>query len=161
LGCEITPIQRLQWLDQEDAWVQDMIRNHDWAIKAVFAEPERRMPSFAYTIGLTELGHPELLAFGLTESSAGALLNALGDRVRAGGIIPSSVLIPPGDVCPYELAIFDVPNPSEILFAAASRYGPMLEARQIVVADPAGYFPWDPAYSYPSWLQPMPGTFAA
>jgi hypothetical protein len=85
-GGEITPMQRQQWLDQEDAWSREMIRKHGWAIQAVSAEPDERIPSFAYTIGLTELGHPELLAFGLTQRNAGSLLNGLGNRVRDGGI---------------------------------------------------------------------------
>ena len=72
--------QTLAWLDQEDRRTTEMVRAHGWAVEYVFGEA--KSPSFAYTIGLFGLGHPELIVFGLDSASAGRILNTLGHRVR-------------------------------------------------------------------------------
>ena len=72
--------QTLAWLDQEDRRTTEMVRAHGWAVEYVFGEA--KSPSFAYTIGLFGLGHPELIVFGLDSASAGRILNTLGQRVR-------------------------------------------------------------------------------
>jgi hypothetical protein len=41
-------------------------------------------PTFAYTIGLFGMGHPELVVTGVDLQTAGGLLNELGDRIRTG-----------------------------------------------------------------------------
>jgi hypothetical protein len=38
----------------------------------------------AYTVGLTGFGHPEIVVFGVGQTSAATLLNTLGERVRSG-----------------------------------------------------------------------------
>ena len=67
--------------DQYDAWQRDTIRRHGWAIQAVLGDEEG--PPFAYTVGLAGFGHAELILFATTQATAAAVLNELGEHVRA------------------------------------------------------------------------------
>lgn len=155
------PIRYQQWDDQEQAWLRETIREHGWAVQAVGADPERFVPPFAYTVGLTRFGHPELVVFGLAEGAAADLLNALGVRARAGLTVVDGALFAPGAAGPRALRAVYLPYPEEVLFTAVGRYGPRVTALQIVVADENGTFPGEPGFRDPEWLQPAPGSFAA
>ena len=48
----------LAWLDQEDRYVTETIRKHGCYLE--YGSGDGRDPSFAYTVGLFGLGHPEL-----------------------------------------------------------------------------------------------------
>ncbi len=62
--------------------VHGSIERAGWAVVPVSGD--RRTRSWAYTIGLVELGHPELAVVGLRPESAGHLLNSIGDMVLQG-----------------------------------------------------------------------------
>ncbi|HEY7564986.1 MAG TPA: DUF4262 domain-containing protein [Acidimicrobiia bacterium] len=160
------------WIDQSDAWLADTVRRHRWAIRYVGGEacavpgcdcPQDDGPSFAYTIGLFGLAHPELLIFGLDTPTAAGVVNNLGRRVQRGeAILPGQLFTFkewPRRVIPEE-----VPNPGEILFDANDYYHRPPEASvpalQLSYDDERGRFPWDAGYSTPE-LQPRPGTFRA
>jgi len=165
-GCEQgissgDPIRMQQWDDQEQAWLRETIREHGWAIQAVYAEPDQWRPPFAYTVGLTRFGHPELVVFGLHQSEAAAVLNGLGGRARAGLRLVDGMVFAPGAVGQAALRMAHLPNPEDVLFTAVGRYGPRVRALQVIVADSSGKFPGDPGYDGATWLQPAPGTFAA
>jgi hypothetical protein len=69
--------------DEVDAKVQADIARHGWHI--VILRPEADAPGWAHTIGLWErFAHPELIVFGSEPRRLGALVNALGERVRGG-----------------------------------------------------------------------------
>jgi hypothetical protein len=155
------PVRIQQWDDQEQAWLRETIRQHGWAIQAVSAEPARRQPPFAYTVGLTRFGHPELVVFGLPESASGALLNTLGIRARSGLRIADGTRFDPGAAAPYALRVSRLPNPEQVLLTAVRRYGPRVTAMQVIVADEHGTFPGEGGYRGAAWLQPLPGSFAA
>jgi hypothetical protein len=162
--------QTVAWLDQEDAHVTAMIRQFGLSIQYVFSSGltgpdggDAEGPPFGYTIGLFGLNHPELLIVGAPPDVAAGVLNALGDRVRAGETIM------PGDLLtfeqwPHRIIPEPVPNPGEILLAANRFY--LRPPRHSVVAlqlsydDPAGRFPWEAGYAAPH-MQPRPGTFRA
>jgi hypothetical protein len=86
----------LAWLDQEDAHIGTIIRRYGWFIQYVYGDPICTEPGcscsdqdsvpFAYTVGLFGMNHPELLIFGVSQETAGGVLNELGDRIRAGRI---------------------------------------------------------------------------
>jgi hypothetical protein len=165
-GCEqgissADPIRIQQWDDQEQAWLRETIRKHGWAIQAVYADPDQWRPPFAYTVGLTRFGHPELVVFGLHQSAAAVVLNALGTRASAGLRLGDGMLFAAGAVGPTALRMAYLPNPEEVLFTAVGRYGPRVRAMQVIVADESGKFPDEPEYQGAVWLQPPPGTFAA
>lgn len=161
------------WLDQEDARIKEVIREHGWAITyvggGVCSHPDcdggdELEPPFGYTTGLFGLGHPELLVFGLGMDTTSGLLNTLGDRMRAGEeLIPGMELSfeewPEHKVIPEE-----VPNPGEIVFEANRFYQRPDEASvpvlQLTYTDKNGLFPWDEGCLRPE-LQPRPGTFSA
>jgi hypothetical protein len=73
----------VQQTDDVDDRVRADIRQHGWHV--VLVPPERDSPGWGHTIGLWErYRHPELLVFGSEPRQLGALLNALGERVRGG-----------------------------------------------------------------------------
>lgn len=69
--------------DDVEQRVRGDIARHGWHV--VIVPPEDDAPGWAHSIGLTERwDHPELLVFGSAPQQLGALVNALGQRVRSG-----------------------------------------------------------------------------
>lgn len=109
------------WLDQEDRYTAEVIRRHGTFIQYVGGDDRRRETSFAYTVGLFGMGHPELLVFGLCLHDTGAVLNELAARIRDGADLA------PGDRVTVDhrvrhLRVEAVPNPGAIVFAANRFY---------------------------------------
>jgi len=156
--------QMQSWLDQEDTAVAQTIRKHGLFIQFVYGG-ERNVPStFAYTVGLFGLGHPELVVAGVDPGTAAGLLNHLGDRVRGGdNLLPGQLLT--FDEWPHKVMVEELPNPGEVLLAANRHYQrppeASVEAYQLTYDDLAGCFPWDPAYANAPDIQPRPGTWRA
>lgn len=162
----------LAFYDQHDAWLRTTVRRQGWAIQYVAGEscdtpacgcPPADGPSFAYTVGLFGLDHPELLILGIDPPTAAAVLNELGGAVRAGS-----------DLLPGQLVTLSswarrvvpevVPNPHEIVFQANDFYRlpepQSVPVLQLTYDDEAGRFPWDDGFADPRG-QPRPGTFTA
>lgn len=160
------------WLDQEDARIKTVIRQHGWAIEYIgggcCSVPGcdgggDEGPPFAYTVGLFGLGHPELLVFGLDPDTTCTLLNELGDRIRADqALIPGQMLT--FEDWEHRVVPEVVPNPGEIVFTANRFYQRpddySVPALQLSYDDLGGRFPWEESFSAPD-LQPRPGTFRA
>jgi hypothetical protein len=73
----------VQQPDEVDEKVQADIARHGWHV--VILPPEEDSPGWAHSIGLWErFSHPELIVFGSEPRQLGALVNALGERVRRG-----------------------------------------------------------------------------
>src|SRR5262245_41703444 len=69
--------------DEVELRVRADIARHGWHV--VIVPPEDGSPGWAHSIGLGErFAHPELLVFGSEPGQLGALVNALGQRVRSG-----------------------------------------------------------------------------
>jgi Domain of unknown function (DUF4262) len=156
--------QIVAWLDQEDATVSQMIREHGWYIQYVIGEAKRKKTPIAYTIGLFGLGHPELVVLGSDPGTTAGLLNEVGRRVKNGGdLMPGELLT--FDEWPHRVTVEVVPNPGEILFAANRHYQRPDEvsvpAFQLTYDDIEGRFPWDDGYSNAAWIQPRPGAYRA
>jgi hypothetical protein len=121
-------------VDQQDAWQRDTIRRHGWAIRAVPGDGED--PPFAYTVGLTGFGHPELILFATSPAAAATVLNGLGELVRAGRRLAAGehVRLPGGGAV---LAGF--PEAEHWLFAADDLYrlpgGPPVPALLVIPDD--------------------------
>ena len=160
------------WSDQRDAGVATTIRRHGWAIQYVGGascsapgcdHPESDGPSFAYTVGLFGLSHPELLIFGVSPETAGGVLNSLGEGVRGGEAFLPGQLITFNE-WPHRIILEAVPNPGEIVFAANRFYQRPNEysvpVLQLSYDDTNGKFPWDEDFEAPE-MQPRPGTFQA
>lgn len=160
------------WLDQEDARIKSVIRRYGWAIEYIgggccsFPDcdgGDGGDPTFAYTVGLFGLGHPELLVFDLDQEAACALLNDLGDRIRTDeALVPGRMIY--FDDWPHRVIPEGVPNPGEIVFTANRFYQRPSEfsvpVLQLSYDDINGGFPWEDGFVGPE-RQPRPGTFQA
>jgi hypothetical protein len=58
--------------------IRGVIASHGWFIQ--YDEKDRWRPGFAYTVGLTPIGHSELLVTGLTPEMAGHFLNSIAHQ---------------------------------------------------------------------------------
>lgn len=152
------------WLDQEDEMVAQTIRKHGLFIQYVSGSRSDTPASFAYTVGLFGLGHPELVVCSTSPQTAHGLLNDLGDRVRAGANYIAGQLLTFDD-WPHRITVEELPNPGEIVLAANRHYQRPSEfsvpALQLTYDDRAGCFPWDSGYANAANLQPRPGTWSA
>ncbi|HWH98347.1 MAG TPA: DUF4262 domain-containing protein [Pseudolysinimonas sp.] len=156
--------QEVAWLDQEHSHTARMIRKHGVALTYVGGDSTAHKTSFAYTVGLYGIGHPELLVLGSDPGTASGLLNEVAGRVRSGAdLVPGEIL--EFAQWPHRVLVEEVPNPGDILFAANGFYdrppGVSVPALQLTYDDRAGRFPTDEGYDIPSWVQPRPGEFSA
>jgi len=138
---------------------QHLIDTYGWAVTAVFPTDDAPGAPFAYTVGLTEHGYPELVISGLDPATSQALLNDLAKRVydraerfTAGQRI-SDLLVG------YDAVIVEGPATEELHPGAAiARYGKdKVALQQAVWPDPHGRYPWDPGYAYGPEVQPVLG----
>lgn len=95
---------------------------------------------FTYTIGLTEMDHPELVIYGLPNETAHSLLYSAVEQVRAG------VVFEPGQrygkiIRDFEVYVRDVSDVAEVN-AARAYYDRPVEALQLVWPDSAGRMPF-------------------
>jgi len=160
----MTEAQTQAWLDQEDAHVAQVIRQHGQFIQFVGGGPGDVPPDFAYTVGLFGLGHPELVILSVGAHTAFGVLDTLGARIRAGAnLVPGETLV--FDEWPHRIVVEEVPNPGEIVLAANRHYRrpdhASVPAYQLTYDDKWGRFPWDEGYANCPELQPRPGTWAA
>jgi len=157
-------------MDQHDALIAQVIREHTWYIAYIGGgcsqpgcdHPPDAGPAFAYTVGMFGLGHPELLVFSLAPDDTSRLINTLGLRILDGeSLLPGLGLSIEG--FPRRIVAESVPDPGSIVFEANRFYRrpdefsvPVL---QLTYDDARGRFPWDDGYDGPD--QPRPGQFAA
>ena len=156
--------QTIAWLDQEDARLAHVVREHRWAVQYVHAGEGSGEPAFAYTVGLFGLGHPELVVVGVDHELACGVLNEVAGMVLDGRDLVAGEVIRDDDGTPV-LAVEELPNPGEVLFAANRFYQRPDEfsvpAYQLTWALPGGVFPWDDGYPCEDDRQPRPGTWRA
>lgn len=139
--------------------ITDTIESHGWAVQGVMPTEDDTDPvPFAYTVGLTGFGHPEIIVCGLDPRDVGiVLLNDLGERVRAGrtfshGEVPRNLLM--GGYDPVLITVTDLSR----LTIARRVYGESITALQLILPDERNRLPWHKEYDM-SW-QPVlgPGT---
>lgn len=166
--------QIVAFLDQEDAHVVSCIKKYGVFIQHVGGDcrcsapgcdsgPDDAGPSFAYTVGMFGVGHPELVIVGAGVHTSAGVLNNLSDRVRAGENFVRGQLIT-FEQWPHRIVPETVPNPAEILYAANRYYQRPDElsvpALQLSYDDTSGRFPWEDGYEAPD-MQPRPGAWRA
>jgi len=159
-----TPADIDEWLLESRLRTERAISEHGVFIHYVGGDHESLATSFAYTIGMTEIGHPELVVLGVPAGTANGLLNEVASRVRAGESLGAGRVVR-FDQWSHRVTVEVVPNPAQILFAANSYYGrpdeSSVEAFQLTYDDTSGRFPWEDGYDVPAWIQPRPGEFMA
>jgi hypothetical protein len=138
--------------------LKQIIAEHGWAVRRVVPRiDDTDALEFAYTIGLTGLGHPEVVIYGLPVDTAHALLNDIGSRVRTGQRFgPGQVVIGlvENDVPIAFLVVQDTAD----LTAVEQIYG-AVHALQMVWPDRHSHFPWDDAYALAPEIQPLKGLW--
>ncbi|GLY01051.1 MULTISPECIES: DUF4262 domain-containing protein [Actinoplanes] len=139
----------------------EIIEQFGWAVVHVLPDlddPDDAMP-FAYTVGLTEAGLPELTVAGLPPETGQALLNELATRLTEDGVrLRHGQRV--GDLLEGHDVVIVAGEPTDLLFpgAAVARYGgPRVRLRQIVWPDPWDHFPWQEDYESAACPQPTIG----
>jgi len=138
---------------------QDHIDRYGWAVTAVFPTDDNPVAPFAYTIGLTAHGYPELIIAGLDAGISQTLLNDLAKRVFDGAERFTSGQRISDLLVGYEAVIVEGPA-TEALHpgTAFARYGKhKVRLQQVVWPDQQGRFPWQAGYAFDPQVQPTLG----
>jgi hypothetical protein len=143
-----------------DDWMRDQQKHIDttgWSVTHVLPTNDEPASPFAYTVGLTPWGSPELVIAGLHPETAHALLNDL-----AGRVFDQAARFTHGQRIPDLLAGYDaiiVEGPATDALhpgAAHARYGAAhVRLQQAAWPDRDGHFPWDPRYTLDPQAQPL------
>ncbi|MFB9682863.1 DUF4262 domain-containing protein [Amycolatopsis plumensis] len=133
--------------------LRDGVAERGWLVQGV--EGAGPYPPWAYTIGLSGCGLPELVVTGLPMLAAGNLLNCMASRVRHGPSLAAGdhTRLRDGPL----LEVVELTEPSVHLVFAVALYGPEIRALQLVHADTRGRFPWSPDYRDGRAGQPVLG----
>jgi hypothetical protein len=135
------------------AHMRDVMDRCGWAVQGI--ERDGPHPPWAYTVGLTRLGRPELVVTGMSLHRVTHLLNdmaahalhadnpKLGERVELTG----------GPV----IQMIQVAEPTAHLHIATEIFGPRIQALQVVHADDRGHWPWECGYRGVRGGQPVLG----
>lgn len=127
-----------------DAEFERLIKEFGWAIVGVFDFP------FAYTVGASDLGLPEIIVTGLRDvKGCTAIINHLLTRIKNGE-----------DPVSEEYAYTEVSNfPCYLRKLTRSQMDDYMtvtikrqvnfEGYQLVYPDPKGIFPWEEGYDFP------------
>jgi Domain of unknown function (DUF4262) len=133
-----------------------LITRHGWAIQGIGRD--RIHPPWAYTVGLTRYGKPELVATGLPVARATRLLNDVAAHIMHADE-PA-----PGERIPLDggplIEIVEIAEPTAHLVIAVDLYGRQVRALQVVHADDRGHWPWDRGYRGVRGGQPVLGKRA-
>lgn len=149
--CDHPEATVAEWLDEID----DTKARCGWAVQ--YVEDDRR--PFAYTVGLTDYGLPELLVSGVSPRRAARMLNRFAEQfVQRGAPNPGEQLTMLGGSL---VEIVEVEHPDAHMYAAAAFYGGRARALQLVWADGRGRWPWVPSFSAGRRAQPVFGVRAA
>ena len=135
--------------------IRSKIEEYGWFIQ--YVESDGRASSYAYTVGLTEHGCPELIATGVTPQEAAALLNAGGDVLHRRHLHHGQRVTIAG----RRTEVVVLPHPEAHLLFASDVYGPQMQAVQLVHADDSGIWPWSRGYRGGAGGQPVLGPRAA
>ncbi|CDP86186.1 hypothetical protein BN975_02751 [Mycolicibacterium farcinogenes] len=147
--CDNPNGTRDEYLDS----LRDIIKDHGWVVQ--FVESDKR--PFAYTVGLHDLGLPELLITGMQAKTSARVLNSL-----AHGIVDEGTFLHPAMHIDYQdeflFEVVEVDHPDVHLKFAVELCSPRIRAFQLVWADDHGRWPWDPGWSHGRRRQPVLGV---
>src|SRR4051794_5666347 len=122
--------------DQILAHLLALIREHGWAVRHVGAGLQHGEAAFSYTVGLTAMGHPEVIVTGLPFDHAHTFLNNIGADVHAGGRFEPGLLTEEF-TGPGAAVMFLAADDTSGLTAVVQVYG-TVQAIQMVWPDSAG-----------------------
>lgn len=128
-----------------------IIAEHGWAVQGVLPDPAAAVrAAFAYTIGLSAKGLPELALAGIDPRDANSILNAAASKLMAGAPRHDGAVLEQV-VEGFDLMLRAMPKSgaNKYLLGAKVRY-PGFSAMALIYPDPVGRWPWDPACSEPT-----------
>lgn len=144
-------------MDEHLATLRRCITARGWAVQAV--ERDRARPPWAYTVGLTPRGLPELVVTGMPLLEAGRLLDDTAEHLtHSCPPSPGQRFALPGGP---RLEVVRVARPWAHLVVSARLYGEGIQALQLVHADQAGRWPWERDYDGVPGGQPVLGVRAS
>lgn len=138
-------------------WCSPTIDRCGWMVQAVGGS--RLYAPFAYTIGLTGQGLPELVVTGLRTESAATVLNAAA-QYCCDALVPLAGETMRVGIGP-ECEVVALPHPDVHLFTAVDVYGTRVRALQLVWADSRGRYPWEVGHRAGRGGQPVLGPRGA
>lgn len=133
---------------------RSLIETHGFTIIATETHPEHtgHQTAYAYTVGLTAHGHPELLMVGLPPEMMQQLLHDMGKAVVDGRVYHHGERVEK-IVKTFSLGIVAVPADvftDYVGVAAHMAEASSVRGQQVLIPDPSGILPWDercdPAY---------------
>lgn len=105
-----------------------------------WVEPSLTSEPFGYTMGLTDMKHPELLISGLRADDTAEFLTSFAHRVLAHGDVIKPGLLPLAD--DYALYVLEVESPARTMVNAYELYKGRMTGLQLVRPDDEGRYPW-------------------
>lgn len=149
--------------DRVDAYLvrcREIIKKYGWMVQGVFPtvnEPDD-VP-FAYTVGLTDAGLPELTVSGLGPEQAMAILNTAAQQHCRQEFTAGSL----AEEIAANGVVFRVIDAPDVVMGIGQRLygGRPLRALQIVWPDREGHFPGDPGWLHPGAQEIFGGRWAA
>jgi hypothetical protein len=134
--------------------LRERVADRGWLVQGV--EGAGPYPPWAYTIGLSGFGLPELVATGLPLWAASDLLNDMAEHSLHAE--PPE----PGERIPLRggplIEVVPLAEPSAHLVFAVALYGPEIRALQLVHADDRGRWPWSADFRDGAGGQPVLGV---
>lgn len=134
------------------AGIADVVRRDGFHVQC--AQPGVRNWPYAYTVGLTALGHPELVVSNLSPDECLPLLGSLCSNICAGGRIA------PGAAW-AKVGVFFTAYPESVALAGQLYPDAPVRALQLVLHDSQNRFPWQAgcllpqdSFGYP-WVMPV------
>lgn len=138
----------------QKAHMSALIDRYRWAVQ--FIETEPGTPPWAYTVGLSSYGHPELVVTGMLHPFNQQLLNGLAARVMDGEAPEPGLRLALADGPTIEWVA--VRKPASHLHTAVQLFGRRVRAVQAVHADHRGTWPWEVGYRNVVGGQPIWGV---
>jgi hypothetical protein len=132
-----------------------VIERFGWGVLHLGAGPSPAEPRLSYTVGLTALGHPEVVAVGLPFEAAEGYLNLVGTSVRSGSRWQhGSRTVRFTD--PDSPVVFIRAEDTSRLTAVGQLYG-RVDVLQMIWPDSTGKLPWEKGYRNAPQVQPLLG----
>lgn len=135
--------------------MQKVVEKHEsnvaefgWSVQAVFGDPSTGTPSFAYTIGLSHRGVPDILVLGLPAEAALPILNEIARQlIEDESKTADGTLLHKVANLPLKVAAADQAHAqyfAKMSQSYAETQGIDATFVQIILPDAKGLFPGDP-----------------
>ena len=132
---------------QTEINIKNNVEKHGWTV--CLFEADTATPAFAYTIGLWKnFNQPELIVFGLPLDTMHAILNDVGDIIKAGNPLETAVgSFEILELHPVQFRRIDADNIPDYFGYAQWFYDyEAFPALQLFWTDKSGKFPWEPDF---------------